>query len=261
MITLNSQQKSILRQEENEYPKLFTHCRETAYGYLFYNEDNKDSYDSNHAVLLPERISNLGGVLDEIADFYQGKDIASAIYHPLTQDYFKKNESVLSAHGYSVTLEPDRHVFVLSEESSIVWNDTIDVRRITKWDNRITENILIPNSQEYEAAVSIEKLKHDGGYVFAGYCGEKAVVYADFHVSSLGCTRFDYIVTAKDDRGKGYARQLMHRISEFCREENFPLCATWFANETSERLNVEAGFRPANLCFEAGYATYGGGVE
>jgi GNAT superfamily N-acetyltransferase len=257
---LTEQQKTILRQQENEYPKLFTLCRETSYGYLFYNEDNKDSYDSNHAILLPEHIDDLGAALDEITAFYTGKQIASAIYHPLTQGYLRENEDVLISHGYATTLEPDRRVFVLCEDSVIVWNDSLDVRRITEWDNRITNNILRPNEQEYEAAVSAEKLRHEGCYTFAGYRGDKAVVYADFHVSPLGCTRFDYIVTAKDERGKGYAQQLMHKVTEFLREQNFPLCATWFANATSERLNVEVGFRPTDLTFEAGYATYGGRI-
>ncbi|MDR1262159.1 MAG: GNAT family N-acetyltransferase [Oscillospiraceae bacterium] len=256
MINLSNQQKAILRQEENEFPKLFTHYSKTDYGYLFYNEGNKDSYDSNHAILLPERVEDLGVVLNDVTAFYTNKGITPAIYHPLKRDYFEKHKNMFSNHGYSVSLEPDRRVFVLSDDSCIVWNDSLDVRRISGWDNRITEHILIPNDQEYEAAVSMEKLKHEGCFVFAGYCGEKAVVYADFHVSPLGCTHFDYIVTAKDERGKGYARQLMHKVTQFCRDQNFPLCATWFANATSERLNIDAGFRATNLCFEAGHATY-----
>jgi len=101
-------------------------------------------------------------------------------------------------------------------------------------------------------------MKHNGSHLFAGYRGEKAVVYVLFHVSALGCTRFDYIDTAKEEQGKGYARQISHRVMEFCMREKLPLPATWFANPTSERLNFEAGFRPSDLWIESGYAVFEG---
>lgn len=34
--------------EEDLFPREITSCEEREYGYLFYNEENKDSYDSNH---------------------------------------------------------------------------------------------------------------------------------------------------------------------------------------------------------------------
>lgn len=59
MIKLTNEQKAIIRQEENEFPKMFTQYQEANYGILYFNEENKDSYDSNHAVLFPENINNL----------------------------------------------------------------------------------------------------------------------------------------------------------------------------------------------------------
>lgn len=35
--------------EEDLFPREITLWEEREYGFLFYNEDNKDSYDSNHA--------------------------------------------------------------------------------------------------------------------------------------------------------------------------------------------------------------------
>lgn len=156
--------------------------------------------------------------------------------------------------GFKITKEESHRVLLLFEESQIVSNGTIEIRRLTEWDKRIAEDILIPNNQQYEAPVCKESMKHENNHVFVGYKNEKAVVYVIFHESPLGCTRFDFIVTAKNERGKGYARQIMHEVVTFCRKENLPLPATWFANSTSERLNFEAGFRPTDLWLESGYA-------
>lgn len=47
--------------EEDLFPKIFTKFEERDYGILFYNTENKDSFDSNHAVIYRERIQNLQG--------------------------------------------------------------------------------------------------------------------------------------------------------------------------------------------------------
>ena len=254
MINLTDEQKRIIRREENEFPKMFTGYKETQYGILFYNEKNKDSYDSNHAVLYPEHIENLSAVLCEISDFYNAKTIVPSIYHPFVKGYFEKNEKVFIDCGFKITNKEGRCVFLLTEESQIVPNESLEIRKLNEWDKRIEEDILTPNEQQYEALVCKESMKRIGNHVFVGYKNKKAVVYVIFHVSPLNCTRFDFIVTAKDERGKGYARQIMHQVVNFCRKENVPLPATWFANSTSERLNFEAGFRPTDLWLERGYA-------
>lgn len=254
MICLTTEQKAIIRREENEYPKIFAQYRETPYGILYYNEANKESYDSNHAVLYPEHIDDLSAVLRDITAFYEARAIVPSLYSPFVKDYFRDNEKTFIKCGYKITYEEDRHIFLLAGKSRIVPDGGLDIQKLTKWDTRILKDILLSNNQPYEAIVCEESMKRAGNHVFAGYKNEKAVVYVLFHVSSLGCTHFDYIVTAKNERGNGYARQIMHRVSEFCREENLPLPTAWFASSTSERLNVEAGFRPTDLWLEAGYA-------
>lgn len=255
---LTEEQKTIIRREEYEFPKLFTHFRETEYGILFYNEQNKESHDSNHAVIYPDRIDNLSSVLKEIADFYNKKSIVPAIFHPCVKGYFLKNEKTFAEQGFKITYGKSHRISVLSEKSQIIPNGSLDIQKLTEWDRRIADDILKPNDEDYEIPVGEATMKHKGSHLFVGYRGEKAVVYVLFHVSALGCTRFDYIDTAKNERGKGYARQISHRVMEFCLKENLPLPATWFANFTSERLNFEAGFRPSDLWIESGYAEFEG---
>ena len=56
--------------EEDLFPRIFTDCEERSYGILFYNEDNKDSFDSNHAVIYKDKTENLPDVLSDIIQFY-----------------------------------------------------------------------------------------------------------------------------------------------------------------------------------------------
>lgn len=250
---LSDEQKHIIRCEENEFPKLFASYQETEYGIFFYNEKNKDSHDSNHAVIYPERIENLAAVLEDITAFYKSKSVIPTVFHPFIKDYFVDNEEVFNKKGFKINCKTDNRIYILSEESCIEPNNELDVRWLKSWDKRIATDILIPNGEYYEVPVAEATMKNNNSYLMVGYKNGKAVVYLQFHVSPRGCTRFDYIDTAKDERGKGYARKLAHETMSFCLKEKLPLCTTWFANSTSEKLNFEAGFRPTNLWLENGY--------
>ena len=254
-IKLTEEQKQNIIREEDEFPKLFTNYEEKDYGILFYNEADKDSYDSNHAILIPERITDLAGVLREITVFYQEKGLTPLIYHPAVKDYLKANEEVFRACGYEVTIEERNRVALLAEASTIVPDGSLEVRQLTEWDPRIGRDILIPNNEAYEIPVGERTMQHENSRLFVGYVGDKAVVYVLFHISPYGTTRFDYVDTAWDERKKGYGRQISHVVMTYCREQKLPLCATWFANPTSERMNMEAGFRYTDLVLEHGYAT------
>ncbi len=76
--------------EEDLFPKEITFWEEREYGFLFYNEGNKDSYDSNHAVIFKNRISDLNQVLDEIVRFYIEKGLKPVIYQSISDEgYFE----------------------------------------------------------------------------------------------------------------------------------------------------------------------------
>ena len=94
-----------IKQEEIDFPKRFASYEEKEYGILFYMADNKDSYDGNHACIYPDKITDLGAVLDDITEFYNKLGTNASIYHPFEKDYFKNNLETLKAHGYTYTAE------------------------------------------------------------------------------------------------------------------------------------------------------------
>ena len=71
--------RSNILKEECEFPKWFSSYEEKIYGILFFNEKDKDSHDSNHAILYPEKIEGINGVLSEIKNFYLEKGIIPRI--------------------------------------------------------------------------------------------------------------------------------------------------------------------------------------
>ena len=70
--------------EEDLFPREITCFIEKDYGILFYNDDNKDSFDSNHAIIYRNKISDLSVVLQDIIRFYKGKGITPNIYQSIS---------------------------------------------------------------------------------------------------------------------------------------------------------------------------------
>ena len=240
-----------IKQEENEFPKRFASYEEKEYGILFYMADNKDSYDGNHACIYPEKITDLGAVLDDISEFYKRLGMQASIYHPFEKDYFKDNIEILQAHGYTYTAEEDHRVMLLTEANNITTPKRLDIRVLNKWEERVATDILIPSGEPWEIEVTKKRAEQEGTYLFVGYLDDKAVVYSDIHKSEYGNTRFDYIVTAKEHRGHGYASELLSFMVEYCKKNAFPMCWQWAG--PSEHICYNAGFREA-FTMEGGYA-------
>lgn len=241
-----------IKQEEIDFPKRFASYEEKEYGILFYMADNTDSYDGNHACIYPDKITDLGAVLEDITAFYQKLGIRASIYHPFEKDYFRNNIEILKAHGYTYTAEEAHRVMLLTEKSSIVVPKRLDIRVRKEWDEHIATDILLPSGEPWEIEVTRKRTEQDETYLFVGYLDGKAIVYSDIHKSEYGNTRFDYIVTAREHRGNGYASELLSFMVEYCTKNNFPMCWQWAG--PSEHICYKAGFREM-FTMEAGFAT------
>jgi len=245
--------------EEDEFPKTFTNFEERDFGILFYNEQNKLSYDSNHALIYKENITDLTKVLNEITDFYVSKQIHPSIYQAAEDDgYFITNKTIFKDHGYRVWEDEAKKFMILSAENKLNDNITnqLDIKLVTEWDERIATDICIPSDEAYEIEVAKNSIKSDKHRVFVGYKGEKAIALTYFHISEkYNCCRFDYIMISKDYRKRGYARELLSYVTDYCREHKIENCFQWPAHETSERICYEAGFRTM-FTIDAGRASY-----
>ncbi|MDR2505575.1 MAG: GNAT family N-acetyltransferase [Oscillospiraceae bacterium] len=248
--------QTILREEE-EFPKLLANYEERDWGILFYNVDEPESNDSNHAVIYPTKIADIETVLCEIKAFYLGKGLIPRVYQPFVQGCFTERKAILNKSGFNVRAFSNEF-FLLSDENSIRIEPRLDVRRITEWDERVASDVYVPANEAYGVEPEKRSIKNKNYYLFAGFIADEMAAVVSFHSSELGCTRFDYILTSPKYRAKGYGKELLGFAVDYCKENHFPNCFTWFANPRSAKNGYEAGFRSL-FTVETGEAVFENG--
>lgn len=240
--------------EEDLFPREFTSFVERAYGLFFYNEDNKDSYDSNHAIIFKDRINDVAKTLEDITEFYQGKGIRPTIYQSITDEgYFESIREELAAHGYAVFSEENRYM-VLLEECKIFLNPLIKVRKIEKWEDTFRTNIFEASGEPWETDVAKKALEKDNTLFFVAYLDGHPVGMTYAHTKD-GVCRVDYLLVATEHRKKGVGRALIQAFAKYCKENKIENCFLWPDGASAELIYYEAGFRLVEVKI-AGRACY-----
>jgi GNAT superfamily N-acetyltransferase len=232
-----------IAETEREFPRLFSGAQETPFGILFYNKDNKESHDSNHAVIYPERIGDLSAVLGEIREFYASRGISPRVYQTFSDGYFKAHQDVFSECGFRVEVYGSTRLFLLQAENQIRCGDRLEVKLVTEWDERIATDIFRPDGDTFTPTVICNSMRSKDYYCFAGYLNDEAVSTASVYVSPYGIARLDSVETAAHQRGKGYSREVMRYVIEYYNKYINAPFYLWPANATAERIYTEAGFR------------------
>lgn len=230
--------------EEDLFPREFAAYEEREYGLLFYDETNKDSYDSNHAVIFKEKIKNLDAVLRDITEFYQSRGQSPIVYQSiLDEGYFVENKELFARHGFK-TWEEEQHFMVPMEENHLVTNPEISVKRVTEWEEIFESEIFEKAEEPWEIGVAKKMIQNPNTMFFVAYYKNRPVGMTYGHERD-GVCRYDYILVSKEYRRIGVARALMNALVEYCRENGIKNCSLWPAGESAERIYLEAGFRTA----------------
>ncbi len=226
--------------EEDLFPREFTNALHRPWGMLYYNEDNPDSYDSNHALIYRARVENLPAVLAEIRDFYRERGLRPVIYQSILDDgWFGEIAGELQRAGFDSWQEEQRWM-LLTAESRITAR--ADVRRLTAWTQDLAVHLYEAAGEPWEIAVARRQLENPNTLYFAAYVEGKPVAAIYGHVNDEGIVRIDYLLTATAHRGKGLGRALTDAFVRHCRENGLP-CALWPDGEGPQRIYEEAGFR------------------
>ena len=228
--------------EEDLFPRDITSWIECPYGLLFYNEENKDSYDSNHALIFREKVNDLNQVLEEILRFYTAKGITPSIYQSISDDgYFEQIGDELICHGFDFWTETQKYM-VLLEESKIEPNPNIAVQKVTRWEDTFATHIFEAAGEPWEIEVAKKALDKADTLFFVAYDNSVPVGMTHCHVVD-GVCRVDYLLVATDCRNKGVGRALIHYFAEYCAQNHIENCYLWPDGETAEKIYQEAGFR------------------
>lgn len=84
---------------EMSFPKNFADVKYTNYGVLFYNADNFNSNDSNHAIIISN--DNFDRAIKNIKEFYLSENLCPRIYGSLVNGQLDKLDSILVENGFT----------------------------------------------------------------------------------------------------------------------------------------------------------------
>ena len=242
--------------EEDMFPREFTGMTERPWGVLFHNGDNRDSYDSNHALIWRSRAHDLPAILREITDFYLSRGLHPVIYQSILDDgWFGEIADELAAAGYRSWLE-EQHYMALTERSVIVPAPGLTVVRETEWQERFGTEIFAAAGELWEIPVVRRQMRNPGTWCFVCYAQEKPVGMIYGHVNAENVCRIDYLLVVPQARGRGAGRALTHAFVQHCRETGVD-CVLWPDGDTPRRIYEEAGFRHVQTRF-AGRASWRG---
>ena len=228
--------------EEDLFPREFAAYAEREYGLLFFNDSNKDSYDSNHAIIFKDKITDLHSVLADITAFYREKGIKPVVYQSITDDgYFERNRALFAAHGYEVFGEENRFMVAL-DACKIKPNPLVEVRKVDAWDDAFRMEIFDAAGEPWESDVAKLALNKENTLFFAAYIDGRPVGMTHAHIND-GVCRIDYLLVATNHRRKGVGRAIIHSFMAYCKEHKVENCFLWPDGESAERIYHEAGFR------------------
>lgn len=241
---------------ELEFPKIFAHYKNMKYGKLFYNETNKCSHDSNHAIIYADKIDDLDRILEEIKEFYIQKGITPRIYHPYRNGFLEHNRESFIKHGYIIEVYDNCSYMLLTGENKINVPKRLAIKRLREWDDRIASQIFIPNDKEYTIDVIKDSIDNEQYHLFVGFLDEVAVTVASLSYSDYNCVRLDDVETAINYRNHGYSRELISHIIRFHKEQSDAVFYLWVENPTAQKIYIEGGFTLMPNQYEAWSASY-----
>lgn len=227
--------------EEDLFPKIFTDYEERDYGILFYNEDNKDSFDSNHAVIYKDQTGDLQDVLSDIVHFYRSKGIRPIIYQSMLDDnWFEDIKEDLAAAGFRSWVEEQEYMLHVGE-NLITPNPGVEVRKVSAWKDEL-EQVFREAEEPWEIKVARKTLEYPDAWMFAAYAKDKPVGLLYGHISERAC-RVDYLLVAGKHRKAGVGRTLFYHYMEWCKENGIHNIYIWPDGDTPKRIYEEGGFR------------------
>ena len=241
--------------EEDLFPKIFADYEERPYGVLFYSTNNKDSFDSNHAVIYKDKITNLKDVLADITNFYKSKGCRPIIYQSMLDDnWFDEISGELKEAGYKSWVE-DQEYMLASGENKIIPNPELTVFKVDKWSDEI-ENVFLEAEEPWEIKVVKTSLEKPGYWMFAVRSKEKVIGLLYGHISERAC-RVDYLLVSKKHRRMGAGRALFYEYVEWCKQNNIKNIYIWPDGETPKKIYEEGGYKIVEVR-KAGRAVFEG---
>ncbi len=223
---------------ELHFPQRFTQMVNKNYGMIFWNEGNKASDDSNHAVIT-DPLGAEASVRD-IEFFFKSKGINPRVYPAFTANELEKLRPALDNHGFCVTTKPDRF-FLLQRESTLSAAGELRIQRITHLDIDIMEAIAMEYGGDWTIKVVERHLLHPSYHLLGGFVGDDLASLASVSIFA-GYSRVDDVFTRNNFRGKGFAGATLNYLLRYHRQLSQNHVYIFSSHPESIKLYQKAGF-------------------
>lgn len=193
---------------ELHFPQRFASMASKNYGLIFWNEGNKASHDSNHAVITDS--IGVESSLRDIEFFYKSKGILPRVYSSLKANELERIAPALDKHGFTVQMTGDEY-FLHDHESSLREADDLSIERVHKLDIDMMETIAVEFGGDWTIKVVERHLQHPSYHLLGGYVSGELASLASVSVYA-GYSRVDDVFTRDKFRGRGFAGAMIHHL-------------------------------------------------
>lgn len=205
-----------LIQIEQQYARRFTNVVQKPYGYIYWNEANKDSYLCNHAII--NDFLGLEATLKDISFFYKQKDITPHLFPSLKPNELVELTPHLKNHNFEVEMLKHEY-YRLENESTIEPVHGIFFTRIVQIKDDVKELIRTEGYKEWAVKYLERHIKSPGYHLIGGFVEDQMVTMGSISVFE-GYSRIDEIFTFQFYRGKGYSGALLDYLVKYNKKEN-----------------------------------------
>lgn len=224
---------------ENNFPISFAEVVERPFGRIFYNNDNPESYDSNHALILNLDV-DLPKSVDEIIAFYMERGLPPRIYHSFLEREQELLFPVLQEKGLAM-MQFENHFLLHKRPSTVSPHPELQVRQINAIDPEIVGLVHTEDEGDWTIRVLERHLHCSGFYLFGGYRGDKPVTIVSLKLMD-GYSRVDDMITHAAYRNQGYGRSIVHHLVNFHAQVSRNQLYLYVNNPIAYRMYQDAGF-------------------
>lgn len=223
---------------ELHFPQRFASMVQKDYGLLFWNEGNKASMDSNHAVITD--FLGIESTLRDIEFFYKAKGILPRIYPSLKAHDLDRIGAALENHGFTIQLHDDQY-FLHDHESTLKPVDGLVIERIRRLDIGIMETLALEYGGDWTIKVVERHLLHPSYHFLGGFVDGELATMASVSIYA-GYSRVDDVFTRDKFRGHGYAGAMIHHLVNYHRGLSPNYLYLYSDNPATSRIYEKAGF-------------------
>ncbi len=223
---------------EIRFPQRFTAMVTKDWGFIFWNEGNKASHDSNHAVITD--FIGVESSVRELEFFYKSKGISPRVYSSLKANELDRVRPALEGHGFTIQMKDDEY-FVHDHESVLHPVDDLHIDRVKKLDINMMETIAVEFGGDWTIKVVEKHLQHPSYHLLGGFADGELASLASVSVYA-GYSRVDDVFTRNKFRGKGFAGAMIHNLINYHRGLSENYLYLYSDNPAAIKIYEKAGF-------------------